>query len=137
MFDKKYEDRLRIWSDFRNSLENSRDPIQETIDFYSKAPLVNIVVDPYDKDTWLDPWQMIYENTYCNFSIILSIAYTLKLTERFSQSNFEIHICTDNSKSEVKYLLCVEDSVVGYRIDKAVKRADLPKELIFETKYSI
>jgi hypothetical protein len=98
MFDKKYEDRLRIWSEFRKSLETSPNPIHDAIEFYKKVPLVNIQVDPYDKSTWLGPWDLIYENKYCEFATVLGIAYSLQLTERFSQSNFEIHICTDNAK---------------------------------------
>ena len=38
MFDKKYEDRLTIWREFRNELETSADPLQDTIDFYNQAP---------------------------------------------------------------------------------------------------
>lgn len=137
MFDKKYEDRLRAWSEFRSSLETSATPIQDAIEYYRRAPLVSIQVDPYDKSTWLDPWDLIYENKYCEFATVLGIAYSLQLTERFSQSHFEIHICTDNKKSEVKYLLHVDDEIIGYTIDKAVKKTDLPTDLIVETKYTL
>ena len=137
MFDKKYEDRLKIWSDFRKSLEVSETPIKDAIEFYSRAPLVSIQVDPYDKSTWLDPWDLVYENKYCEFAIILGIAYSLQLTERFSQAKFEIHICTDNEKSEVKYLLNVNDDIIGYTIDGAISKAELPKNLIVETKYTL
>lgn len=135
MFDKKYDDRLRAWSEFRSCLESSADPIQDTIDFYNRAPLVSISVDPYDETTWLEPWDLLHENTYCNFSIILGIAYTLQLTARFSDAHFEIHICTNHEESEVKYLLYVDKTVIGYRRDRAVDAELLPKNLEIEKVY--
>lgn len=137
MFDKKYDDRLRHWSEFRESLETSKNPIQDAIDFYSKAPLVSIMVDPYDQDTWLDPWQLLLENKYCDFSIILGISYTLKLTERFTNEVFEIHIITDKEKSEVKYLLYIGNVVVGYDRTKPVFAEEIPMHLKTEKVYSL
>lgn len=136
MFEKKYEDRLRAWVEFRARLEISNDPLQEVIDFYNRAPLVNIQVDPYDESSWLDPWTLLYENSYCSFALILGILYTLQLTTRFSDSKFEIHICTDKENSEVKYLLYVDDKVIGYRREQAVSAEDIPKSLVIEKKYS-
>jgi hypothetical protein len=137
MFDKKYEDRLRAWVDFRNQLESSNDPIQDTIDFYNRAPLVNIQVDPYDKNSWLDPWILLRENNYCNFALILGIAYTLQLTTRFSDTDFEIHICTNREKSEVKYLLYVSNQVIGYHRDRAVNTEVVPVSYVTEKKYCL
>lgn len=137
MFDKKYDDRLRAWVEFRARLEHSNNPIKDTIDFYNRAPLVSISVDPYDDSTWLDPWSLLYENTYCDFSIILGIAYTLQLTSRFSSSTFEIHICTNYELSEVKYLLYIDQTVVGYRRDMPVDAKDIPQNLKAEKQYRL
>jgi hypothetical protein len=137
MFDKRFEDRLRAWADFRNQLEFSHNPIQEVIDFYNRAPLVNIQVDPYDQTSWLDPWSLLRENNYCNFALILGIAYTLQLTTRFSEAQFEIHICTDKEKSEIKYLLFVDNCVIGYNRNCAIKVVDLPPSLQFEKSYRL
>lgn len=137
MFDKKYEDRLRAWAEFRTQLETSGTPIQDVIDFYNKAPLVNIQVDPYDQSTWLDPWTMLYENNYCNFAILLGIAYTLQLTARFSDASYEIHICTDKENSEVKYLLIVDNLAFGYLRESVVNVVDLPPSLKIENIYQL
>ncbi len=137
MFDKKYEDRLRAWVEFRSRLEISNDPLQHAIDFYNRAPLVKIQIDPYDEQSWLDPWTLLYENIYCNFAIILGIAYSLQLTTRFSHSNFEIHICTNKEMSEVKYLLYVDDQVIGYYRDRAVDAGLIPTNLKIEKQYCL
>lgn len=137
MFDKKYEDRLRVWHKFRNGLEKSDTPFKDVIDFYNRAPIAGIQVDPYDKSTWLDPWNLLLHNKYCSFAIILGIAYTLQLTTRFSNSVFEIHICTDQENSEVKYLLFVDNTVIGYYRNETIEAEQLPKNLRTETIYQL
>lgn len=135
MFDKKYEDRLIEWVLFRQNLETASDPIQDVIDCYRNAPLVNIQVDPYDSATWPTPWELIHENQYCDFSKILAICYTLQLTERFSDRIFEIHITHDEERSAADYLLYIDDQVVGFIGDKYVHRNQVPKTTISECTY--
>lgn len=137
MFEKKFYERLRTWNSFRETLETSIDPIQDIIDFYKTAPLVNIQVDPWDPSTWLDPWELVYENQYCDFSKLLGICYSLQLTERFISENFEIHIVTNKKESKVYYLLFFQNKVIGYDCSKAVDRKDLPKELEIQKIYTM
>lgn len=127
MFDQSYMERLKIWHDFRNQLETSKNPMEETIEFWNKAPLYAIATDPYDKESWPDPWTMIANNEYCNFLKILAIFYTLQLTDRFSQSRFEIHIVLDEQESSLKYLLFVDNQAIGYYYDKSIDTKELPK----------
>jgi len=126
MFDKTYVERLRVWRDFRNYLETSKHPIQDTIDFWNDAPLYAIATDPYDEDSWPDPWTMILNNEYCNFVKILGIFYTLQLTDRFTNSRFEIHIVLDKKESDMKYLLFVDNQAIGYYYDRSIDTKELP-----------
>ena len=129
MFNKKYEDRLVLWRDFRNSLEHADDPIQSAIDFYRFAPVVSMSVDPYTPSNWPDPWELLEENTYCEFGKILAICYSLQLTDRLSHETFEIHITQDRVKSATYYLLYVGDRVIGYHGDTHVHKEILPNNL--------
>lgn len=106
MFDKPYEARLALWRDFREALATDPDPIQTCIDFWANAPEVLIQADPYNQETWPEPWQMIEENIFCPFVKILAICYTLQLTECFSRSEFEIHITQANN--QIKYILTID-----------------------------
>jgi len=126
MFDKTYVDRLRLWKDLRSTLEQSKDPFGDTIEFWNNAPLSSIAADPYDKDTWTTPWEMIEENRYCDFTKILAIYYTLQLTDRFSNSRFEIHITLDEKESVLRYLLFVDNLTIGYYYNKSIDAEDLP-----------
>ena len=135
MFDKQYEDRLAAWAEFRSTLEESKDPIQDTINFFSKAPLVNIQTDPYTASTWPDPWELIKENIYCSFVKILAICYTLQLTDVLSKEKFEIHITHDQKKSSTYYLLYVGSRVIGFAENIHVHRNKIPNTTISHHEY--
>ena len=137
MFEKKYEERLVIWRDFRTTLETTKDPIQDTIDFYNQAPLCLIAADPYTPSTWPDPWELLEENNYCSFVKILAICYTLQLTDVLSQASYEIHITRDNENSETYYLLYVNDIVIGFNGDTHVHRSKLPTTLRSELIHAL
>lgn len=130
MFRKqKYEDRLAAWRNFRNELEVSNDPIQDTIDFFKEAPLTTYQTDPYDPSRWPSPWEMVQENIYCPFVKILGICYTLQLTDCLKHEVFEIHIEHDLEDSATYYLLYVGDRVVGFNQDSHVHRSSLPASI--------
>jgi len=137
MFDKKYDDRLRLWVELRQSLSNEEDPIQKVIDYYNRVPLVSIQVDPYDQSAWLDPWTLLKENNYCEFAKLLGICYTLQLSECFIDSAFEIHICTDAEESKLRYLLFVDDKVIGYNGNEWIFKKDLPANLYYQKSYTM
>lgn len=137
MFDKKIEERLKIWKNFRDDLEMSIDPIQDAIDFWNRAPLTSIAADPWDQDTWPDPWEMIQENIYCPFVKILAICYTLQLTDKFSHHHFEINITQDKENCETKYLFKFDGVCVGYDNSKPISISKLPKSLIIEKSYAM
>lgn len=115
MFKPKYEDRLQSWNCLRQNLETSSDPIQDIIDAYRQAPKVQIHADPWDKNTWPNPWELINENQYDDFCTVLGQCYSLQLTDRFSGSEFEIHIGIDKESSRTCYLLLInKTTVIGW-----------------------
>jgi hypothetical protein len=118
MFNKKYEERLAIWSEFRNSLETSETPYQDVIDFYKQTPLVSIHTDPWDRSTWPTAWELLHDNQYCEFCRVLGYYFSLQLTERFSNDIFEIHIITSKEKGYLYLLVVNQKWVLGYEEDK-------------------
>lgn len=137
MFDKSEVDRLRAWHNFRTNLETADDPLQDTIDLYNRAPLVSIVMDPWDQETWLDPWELLTENQYCEFSLVLAIGYTLSLTDRFKDTPKEIHICTNKEIAETKYLLYIGDKVIGYDRHTSINKDEIGAEWAAEKVYAV
>jgi len=138
MFDKKYEDRLVFWANFRQELEEAEDPFRLVRELYNKSPLVSIYTDPWTPSMWPDPWELIEENKYCDFCIVLGMCYSLQLTERFKHSKFEIHICIDRANSDLLYLLIIDDEhVLGYDRYETVTKDQLPETLEPQQTYAI
>lgn len=135
IFFENFEDRIKHWLEFRQSLEEHLDPIQATIDFWNKAPISSRSCDPFDQSTWLDPWNLIEDNHYCEFSKILAIYYTLALTDRFRDSYFEIQIVNDREAHELRYILLVNDIAIGYYYNRAIQQDELPIDLIIQAVY--
>ncbi len=137
MFSNNYEQRLSAWRSFRETLEHAEDPLQSVIDFFRPVPLVKYQCDPYDRNTWPSPWELIQENIYCTFVKILAICYTLQLTDKFLASTFEIHIRYSPAESKIYYLLHVDDRVIGYLEDTHVHTSELPNGLVSQQKFSM
>lgn len=125
MFDKKYETRLQEWSNFRASLETSQSPFDDVIKFYNQSPLVPLNTDPWDSNTWPSPWELLFENEYCEFSRVLGWCYSLQLTDRFNGSNFEIHTFAHQEKSYI-YCLKVDNKLLGFNENEVMEYKDLP-----------
>lgn len=131
MFEKQnYEERLAIWRDFRESLNESKDPVQDVINFYSTASTVRMHTDPYDMNSWPDPWELLEENIYCNYCILLGICYTLQLSGCFKGEPAEIHIGINREKSDTWYLLKIANTIIGYESnDEYIRTMELPENL--------
>lgn len=113
MVDKNYYQRLKIWQQLRKTLETCTNPIQDVIDFFDRLPTSSIAVDPDKQSTWPSPWLLIEENIYCRFLKTLGICYSLQLTERFSSSNFEIHIGVDEKINDLVYKIIIDTQSIS------------------------
>jgi len=132
-----FETRLAEWAETREQIAASADPIQATIDQYEQAPRVSIHTDPYDRDIWPTPWELIQENQYCEFCKLLGVAYTLQLTDCFSDEQFEIHIQRSRETGEIYYLLYIGDRVVGYTGETHVAKSDIPNTHDLQHRYTL
>lgn len=112
MVTKDYYGRLKTWQDLRKQLEKSKDPINQTVEFFDKLPTSSMAVDPYNNESWPDPWMLIEENVYCRFLKVLGICYTLQLTDRFSTRDFEIHIGIDSENQDLIYQIKIDNDML-------------------------
>ena len=137
MFSTKYETRLLEWRALRNDIDQSEDPVRLCLEFWNNIPEVSIAADPYDQSRWPTPWEMIEENNFCLFVKILAICYTLQLTDKFSQMEFEINIVQDRKKQDVSYLLFFDTTCIGYDTMTPILISNLPNDLIFEKRFTM
>lgn len=137
MFTKTYQERLRSWVDQRKVIEESKTPLLDVIKLYADAPRTSIQVDPYDQSTWLSGWELIKENRYCSFALLLGMCYTLQLTNRFRNISMEIYVCTDKENCETVYYLKVGDWILLPDLDYPVRAKTLPKTLMVQEHYKL
>jgi hypothetical protein len=117
MFNQSVDKRLESWLDHRTHLDRSINPLQEVWDFWHTAPFVphNQQVDPYHRQSWPSPWEIINNNKYDDFTRALMIGWTLKLTEKFRNSSIVIKTVVDNQNNKEYNLVYIDDTwVINY-----------------------
>lgn len=132
LFSEDAEFRLSKWKTFRESLIDSTDPLYDTQQFWRNPPFVayNSNVDPYNEPSWPTPWEIIVDNKYDDFTKALMIGYTLKLTERYKNSNVALNTYIDIIHNRQYNIICVEELwAVNFNDDRPVLIVDLPVEL--------
>lgn len=125
------------WYKLRQQLETVEDPLILVAKFFHRLPRTKWYTDPYDQTNWPTPWELIEENEYCEFNLILGMCYTLQLTERFKKSKPLINVAIDTINKTVYYLLLIEDKVYGYVEEEWVGATTLPKTLKMQKIYSM
>jgi hypothetical protein len=134
MFYLPPEDRLRLWREFRHSLNllSLEKALTQIAEFWAKAPFTPYYLDMDSIENWPDPWELINENTYCDIAKCLGIVYTTLLTTHRSNLPAEIRIYADLEKNyeynlawlaQGKYILnMIDGEVVNIeQFDKTLK----------------
>lgn len=110
VFDTYGNERLITWKEFRSNLETSPSPLEEVAAFWSRAPFVSPFLDPLSPEHWPDPWHLVLDNRYDELAISLGMLYTIKLTHRFADSEYEIHMTSQNNNKN--YFLVIDKNYV-------------------------
>lgn len=128
MFDLYDIDRLTCWKKFRESLETSTTPLEDTALLWSKAPFVSnrLSLNP---STWPDAWQLIIDGEFDSLGLALGILYTLQLTERFKDTQFEIHMYQLEKNKE--FILVMNNMVLNWEPRTVTAFAELPSNVVF------
>ena len=113
MFDLYDNDRLIKWKQFRDSIETSQTPLEDVVHLWSRAPFVSPYLNPLTPDKWPDPWHLVLDSKLDELAITLGMLYTLKLTQRFIESRFEIHMSTSKENRYNQYFLVVDNHVLN------------------------
>lgn len=121
MFNNKdYETRLAEWVKCRRAIEISKNPIDFAISIYDNVEQNSLQCDPWDKNSWPTPWELIYTNKYCAFTKVLGIIYTLKLTKMFSHSQFFLLICQNIEIGNIDFGLELDKKCYLYNSDNEI-----------------
>jgi len=115
MFNLYGNERLTEWKKFRDRLESCNDPLTCVAELWATAPFVNSYIDPNNPNEWPDPWHLVLDGKLDELAICLGMLYTIKLTQRFMDSECEIHksMLPDNSEPSF-YLVVDQQHVMNY-----------------------
>lgn len=128
MFNSHHSDRIKEWKEYREQLENSNDPLQDVAEYWALAPFVNSYLNPHNTKEWPDPWKLILDGKYDNLAIVLGMLYTIKLTQRFTDTPCEIHMSMPETGRDPAFFLVVEHTdVLNYEYRIRIKINELPK----------
>ena len=104
MFNLYGNERLTSWKQFRDTLEISTSPFEDVAELWSHAPFVSAFINPHTSESWPDPWHLIIDGKFDDLAIVLGMLYTLKLTKRFADAEFVIHMDELKNKTPYKIL---------------------------------
>jgi hypothetical protein len=127
VFDLYNNDRLIKWKQFRDSIETSQTPLEDVAHLWSRAPFVSSYLNPLTPDKWPDPWHLVLNSKLDELAIVLGMLYTLKLTQRFIASRFEIHMSTTEASRYSKYFLVVDNHVLNLEYGCVLPTVELGK----------
>ena len=86
-------------------------------------------------EEWPGPWELIYENYYCDLAKALGVVYTLYLSSH--RPEIEIRIYNDPSTKEQYNLVWIDQGkyVLNLSWDEVVNKKQLPKTLTVQHRY--
>lgn len=122
MFNLYGTERLAEWKKFRDGLELSNTPYQDVVTFWNKAPFVNPYLNIEDPSNWPDPWHLVLDDRFDDLAIALGMLYTLKLTRRFMESYFEIHMSIMDDNTQRHFLIVDDSHVLNFEYARVVSR---------------
>lgn len=121
MFNCYDQDRLAAWKQFRDTLETSKTPFEDVAELWSHAPFVSPYLNYQNPDSWPDPWHLVLDSRLDELAIALGMLYTIKLTERFADTNCKVYRVKEPLAKEHCYALVVDNQyVLNYEYNRVV-----------------
>ena len=109
------ENCLQAWKTLRSQLTGELTDLQYlqlVVDWWSRAPIQNHVMDYDHSDTWPDPWALLYAGDFDASSVSLGMLYTLSLAAnpRWHPDQLSLMLLKDQARHQLQLALCVDDT---------------------------
>jgi hypothetical protein len=128
--DTNLDERITLWREFRNTLEDCIDPTTKCLEFWQHAPRTDKYLNRFNSQEWPTPWEILKENRYCPVAIPLMIGWTMKLTTRFTKAPVLIKISIDIKSQRYYNLVEVENTIIDYENNSIVISSELPDTVV-------
>lgn len=93
-FNEPPDRRIISWRDWRNSLAglSASEIVEKTCKDWSRVPTVLHYLLPDQIDQWPTPWELVYNNMYCDLALCLGMCYTFCLLDNPEFADVELKI---------------------------------------------
>jgi len=127
-------ERLRSWQEFRSRIFELpiEEAVKETQHLWSYAPFVKNYLHYDLVDEFPGPWELVYDNYYCDLAKALGIMYTLYLSKK---PEIEIRVYIDPVTMEQYNLVYIDKGkyVLNYIHDEVVNSTQVNNNLKLKT----
>ena len=137
MLGNKLEDKIKVWKNLRNKLENHTRPFDVLVQYCNKLHVSAKKTNAWDPKAKIEPWHLIEKDEFTEYEIAQLMAYTLQLTDRFSSANIEIHISKDTQKDNLVYLVYLDRGIILGYYNEAITVDELPKHVVSQKIYKL
>ena len=132
-------ERLRSWHDFRKKINDldTQSAIEKTYHLWCYAPFVNNYLTTDQIENWPNPWELLYENYYCDLAKSLGMLYTLYLSDHKDALEMEIRIYINPDTKQTYNLVWINQGkyVLNLEYDTIVNKTHIPQS--FKLKETI
>lgn len=135
----KTDRNISEWRELRSQLSNydDKNKLIETLNYFSKIPLVNYVLDFNNPDSWLTPWEIIVDDYYDDICIVILICETLMLSN-FDSDRFKLKYVQDSVDNSSFMILIVDDKdVINFSYNQIVSYNDIKNRIRTIQSYKI
>lgn len=137
MWNEFPSDRLRWWHNFRLDLDKMplSEAVLKTNHLWSYCPQQKYYLLYNEVAEWPNPWELIYDNVYCDIAKCLGIMYTLYLTNHIP--SLEIRQYKDTATNTLYNLVFVDRGkyVLNLEYNTVVNKTQIDSS--FQLKHKI
>ena len=141
MWNLKPDERLREWKSFRRQLGqlSLEEACKKTAHFWSYAPYVAHYLTTDHVEEWPGPWELLYENYYCDLAKALGMLYTLYLSDHKDALEMEIRIYINPDTKQTYNLVWINQGkyVLNLEYDEVVNKHYIDQRLKLKETISI
>ena len=134
-------ERLRSWHDFRKEINDLdlTSAIEKTNHLWCYAPFVNHYLTTDQIADWPGPWELLYENYYCDLAKALGMLYTLYLSDHKDDLEMEIRIYINPDTKQTYNLVWINQGkyVLNLEYDEVVNKHYIDQRLKLKETISI
>jgi hypothetical protein len=114
------------------------DAIAQVAKFWQSCPFVPYYLDSDCPELWLNPWDLILENYYCDLAKALGMLYTIYFTAHSKETDIELRVYID-PVTKYEYNLVVVDKgkyVLNFHNGDVVNIESINNNLVLKHCYS-